>query len=258
MWPRSQSGEQLTSPSRSVISRSISCPLFLLPISQPRALSEAAFCPQPVLLICCLFAQSLPISGCCLLPGWKRNCWGIIFEPRSSAGSPGRGPGFACAAATAVTSHLPARPSPPSLPTAHSSPNLRPAFPFLLPFPAGLGMSSKPPQLQLDFRRHVPRRGSPASLPAHWADPCWESGRSFPHLSSSGALVGAPNAERGSKWRQDLRECSSGSGRMLQAVGHSLQRVGARCQHQQFWLWLWLFLPFSAVPATPPGCWGQE
>lgn len=55
------------------------------------------------------------------------------------------------------------------------------------------------------------------------------------------------------KRRQDLREYSPRSGRMLQALGHWLQRVGFRCRHRLFSFRLWLFCApvLHQVPSLP-------
>lgn len=132
----------------------------------------------------------------------------------------------------------------PSLPAAH--PILRPVLPSPCRFRDELQATTSSSWI---FAATFPDVALSASLPARWADPCWNSGRSFPHLSSSRAPVGAPRAERSSRGRQDLRERASGSARMLQAVGHSLQRVGSRNSA--------LLCGFSSLFCRPRGAEGR-
>lgn len=244
MWPRSRSGEQLTSLCNQ--------PEHLLP--SPPAPNLAAQASLRGRVLPAARAAHLPLV-CSVPPDlwlpsllWLREkLLGDYFRATEQRGKPWHRAGLhPCLCHRCHRCHLSSVLSF----QAHSKPNPRALFPFLLPFPAVLGMSSEPPQPQLDFHNSPPGIARISSCP--WADPCWKSGRSFPHLSSSWALAGALGAECSSRWRQEPRECSSGSGRMLRAVGHSLQRAGSRTSNSAFGC------GFSSRFLSIPGVLGAE
>lgn len=162
----------------------------------PKAAPAVPFCPQPALLLRCLFAPSLPISGSYLCSGWRRSCWGIILELGAARGALEEGWGSSLLL-----------PPPPPLPAARPSP----PSPQLIPSSAPCSLSSLASPVRFRdelqatnssswiFAAAFPAVGLSSSLPARWADPCWNSGRSFPHLSTSRVLVGAPRAECSSR-----------------------------------------------------------
>lgn len=151
MWPRSQSGEQLTPRSRSVISPSISCPLSARGSFRGSVFPAAS---AAHLLVVCSFPPNI-----CLPSLGKRSCCGIILGPQRAWGS----------------SLLLSPPSLSPRSSSHSQP--QPRAPSWL----SRWFRDELQQLQLDFHSHIPLWNGPHPF---LLDPCWNSGRSFPHLGS--------------------------------------------------------------------------